>query len=75
MKSAFLRCDSRGEMQGIRPDIAKNHVFRGFSAIFSRGAVTLHQELNGITQRPAVMRVVRNPHFTGGSLSLTHDNL
>jgi hypothetical protein len=50
MKSAFLRCDSRGEMQGIRPDIAKNHVFRGFSAIFSRGAVTLHQEMSGITR-------------------------
>jgi hypothetical protein len=50
MKSAFLRCDSRAEMQGIRPDIAKKRVFRGFSAIFSRGAVTLHQEMSGITQ-------------------------
>ncbi|WP_395647282.1 hypothetical protein [Terricaulis sp.] len=74
-KSAFLRCDSRGEMRGIRRDIAKTGVFSGFSAIFSKGAVTLHQELNGITQHAGGENKAQSQAFTGGSLSLTQDNL
>jgi hypothetical protein len=40
-------------MRGIPRDIAEIHVFSGFLAIFSKGAVTLHQEMNGITHTAA----------------------
>lgn len=56
-------------MRGIPYDIAKMRIFSGFSAISERGAVTLHQEMSGITQKPAVRRGVKSPRYTGGSLS------
>jgi hypothetical protein len=60
---------------GILPAIAKSSVFRGFFADFRRGVVTLHQELNGITHAVASEKGLKEPKITGGSLSLTHDNL
>jgi hypothetical protein len=62
-------------MRGIRRVIAKTGVFSGFSAIFGRSVVTLHQEMSGITQSVAGEKEPLELNITGGSLSLTHDNL
>jgi hypothetical protein len=60
-KSAFLNCDSPGEMPGNPPGLSKIVVFRGFLAHFGDGAVTLHQEMNGITRWPAAEMRFKNP--------------
>jgi hypothetical protein len=45
--------------------------FSRFLRGFRRGAVTLHQELNGITRKPLVRKKAKSQGFTHGSLSLT----
>jgi hypothetical protein len=62
-------------MPGICGVIAKNRVFSGFSVISRRSVVTLHQEMSGITDQAAGEKRPQRRGFTGGSLSLTHDNL
>jgi hypothetical protein len=62
-------------MPGICGVIAENRVFSGFSASFGRSVVTLHQEMSGITQSVAGEKEPLELNITGGSLSLTHDNL
>jgi len=62
-------------MPGIPRSSAKTSVFCGFLPVFEKGAVTLHQEIDGITQGAGGKQRGKTPRFTAGSLSLTHDNL
>jgi hypothetical protein len=62
-----LRCDSRLLVQGNPPENAKTREKCGFSSVFKEGAVTLHQELGGISGAPAVKRLdFKKPDLTGG---------
>jgi hypothetical protein len=62
-------------MRGIRSVIVKTGAFSGFSAIFGRSVVTLHQELNGITLQVTGEKGSQKLELPEISLSLTHDNL
>jgi len=62
-------------MQGNPSEIAKTREKCGFLAVCGEGVVTLHQGMGGISGAPAVKRVFSETPLTGGSLSLTHDNL
>jgi len=60
-------------MQGNRLKAAKTREKCRFLPVSGVGAVTLHQELDGISEAPALKRVFAETSLNGGSSSLTHE--
>jgi hypothetical protein len=74
VKSLFLHCDSRALVQGNPPPIVEKLEKQGFLAHFWRSAVTLHQELDGISRLLAASKVHQRP-ISPPVVELNHDNL
>jgi hypothetical protein len=75
LKSAFLRCDSRGEVQGSATETAKKRMECGFLAGSADLRSTLFQGMTGIHHGAAVGKARQKLLLADGSLNLTRRQL